>query len=225
MKMMIRSLIFCFSALLLLAPMPRAQELSKYRGFSLGTSVANILKLSDQKLADVKTIHARPMLIQELAWWGPSSSGRSSQPDNVEQMLFSFANGELYKISVTYDRSSTEGLTASDMVKSISAKYGPATGVESEIDPAMNKLYNMKQGSVASWADSQYSFNLVRTSYDNHFGLVVYSKRVDAEVELATAEALKLEEQERPTKEADEKKKEADALEVTREKNQKSFRP
>jgi hypothetical protein len=38
-------------------------------------------------------------------------------------------------------------------------------------------------------------------------------------------EAVKLEEQERPEKEADQKRKLADDLEVTREKNQKSFRP
>lgn len=221
----IRSSILCFSALLLMAPMLRAQDFSNYRGFSLGTSVATVLKLSDQKLADVKTIHGRPMLIQELTWWPPSTPGRSSQPDSVEQILFSFSNGNLYKISVTYDRSSTEGLTAQDMVKSISAKYGPATSVESEIDPAMNALYNMKQGSLASWEDSQCSFNLVRTSFSDRFGLVIYSKGVNAEADHASAEAVKLEEQERPQKEANQRKKDVDDLEVTREKNQKSFRP
>jgi hypothetical protein len=65
----------------------------------------------------------------------------------------------------------------------------------------------------------------VRTSFSDTFGVVIYSKQVNAEVEIATAEAVKLEEQERPEKEADAKKKEADGLEVTREKNQKSFRP
>jgi hypothetical protein len=221
----IRSSILCLSALLLMAPVLLAQDLSKYRGFSLGASVATVLKLSDQKLADVKTIHARPMLIQELTWWPPSTPGRSSQPDSVEQILFSFSNDNLYKISVTYDRSSTEGLTAPDMVKSISAKYGPATSVESEIDPAMNALYNMKQGSLASWEDSQCSFNLVRTSFSDRFGLVIYSKGVNAEADHASAEAVKLEEQERPQKEANQRKKDADDLEVAREKNQKSFRP
>jgi hypothetical protein len=222
---MIRRLIFCLGALLLMAPTPRGQDLSKYRGFSLGTSLANVLKLSDQKLADVKTIHAQPILIQELNWWLPSTSGRSSQPDSVEQILFSFSNGELYKISVTYDRSSTEGLTASDMVKSISAKYGPATNVDSKIDVAMQALYNIKQGSLASWEDSEYSFDLIRSSFSDRFGLLIYSKRVNAEVRLAAAEAVKLEEQQRPEKEAAEKKKEADDLEAVREKNQKSFRP
>jgi hypothetical protein len=221
----IRSLIFCLSALLLAGPTLRAQDLSKYRGFSLGESLGSVLKLSGQKLADVKTIHTRPMLMQELTWWQPNSSGSSAQRDNVDQMLFSFADGELYKISVTYDQRSTEGLTASDIVESISAKYGPATGIESEIDPTMNALYNMKSGAVASWADSRFSFDLVRTPYGNNFGLVIYSKKINTEVQLATAEALKLEEQERPAKEAGEKQKAADVLEVTREKNQKSFRP
>jgi ribonuclease HI len=221
----IRNSILCLSALFLTASLLHGQELSKYRGFSIGTSLANVLKLSDQKLADVKTMHARPMLIQELTWWPPSSIGAYSRPDNVEQILFSFSNGELYKISVTYDRSSTEGLTALDMVKSISAKYGPATNVESEIDPVMNALYNMKQNPVASWEDSQYFFNLIRSSYIDRFGLVIYSKRANAEAELGIAEAVKLEEQERPEKEASQKRKEADDLEGARQKNQKSFHP
>ena len=126
---------------------------------------------------------------------------------------------------MTYDQSSTEGLTAPDMVKSISAKYGPATSVESEIDSAMNALYDMKQNSVASWEDSQYSLNLVRSSYTDRFGLVIYSKRVNAEAEVAIGEAVKLEEQEDPKREAERQKKEADDLEATRQKNQKSFRP
>jgi hypothetical protein len=221
----IRSLIFCLGALLLIAPMLRAQDLSRYRGFSLGTSLPNVLNLSDQKLADVKTIHTRPMLIQELTWWPPSSPGTSSRPDSVEQILFSFSNGELYKISVTYEHASIEGLTAEDMVKSISAKYGPATSVESEIDSVLNAHYNMPQKSVASWEDSQYFFTLVRSPFTDRFGLVIYSKRVNAEAELAVAEAVKLEEQERPEKEADLRKKEAHDLEAVRQKNQKTFRP
>jgi len=221
----IRSVAFCAGALLLLAPTLRAQELAKYRGFSVGMSVANVLKLSDQKLEDVKTMHVRPMLLQELTWWPPGTPGHSSQYEGVEQILFDFSNGELYKMSVTYARSSTEGLTAPDMVKSISAKYGPPTSIESEIDPAMSAAYNMKPGPLASWQDAKSSFDLIRTSFSDHFGLVIYSQQVNADVELATAESVKLEEEERPEKEASAKKKEADDLEVTREKNQKSFHP
>ena len=216
----IRSAILCLSALLLTASLLQGQDLSKYRSFSLGTSLRDLLKLNNQKLTDVKTIHVQPMLIQELTWWPSSSSVASSRPDNVEQILFSFSNGELYKISVTYDHGSTEGLTSADMVKSISAKYGPARSVASEIDPI-----SMTQESVASWEDSRFSVDLVLSSFSHRFGLVIYSKDASTAAGLASAEAVKLEEQERPEKEANQRKKEADALEVTREKNQKSFRP
>jgi len=97
-----RSLIFCFVVLLLTAPLLRGQDLSKYRTFSLGTSMATVLRHTDQKLADVKVIHGRPALIQELTWWPPNVPGASFRSDTVEQILFSFYNGGLYKISVTY---------------------------------------------------------------------------------------------------------------------------
>jgi len=221
----IRNSILCLSTLFLTASLLHGQEFSKYRGFSLGTSLAGVLKLSDQKLADVKTIHGRPMLIQELTWWPPSSSVTSSRPDSIEQILFSFCNGELYKVSVTYDRSSTEGLTAGDMEKSISVKYGPVTTVGSAFDSLMSERYDLKQESVATWQDSQYSLNLVRSSFTGRFGLVIYSKRVNAEAEVAIAEAVKLEEQESPKREAERQKKEADDLEAARQKNQESFHP
>src|SRR5712692_7270197 len=220
-----RSLIFCFVVLLLATPLLRGQDLSKYRTFSLGTSMATVLRHTDQKLADVKVIHGRPALIQELTWWPPNVPGASFRSDSVEQILFSFYNGVLYKISVTYDRASTEGLTAPDMTRAISAKYGPPTNVAPDVDSATNGRYDIKQQPVASWEDSQYSFNLVRSSFTDRLGLVIYSKRVNAEADLAIAEAVKLDQQEGPKREAERLKKQTDDLEVMRQKNQKSFRP
>lgn len=54
---------------------------------------------------------------------------------------------------------------------------------------------------------------------------MIYSQQVDADAELAKVESAQLDEQQRPEKEASEKKKEADDLQAVREKNQKSFRP
>ena len=221
----LHSSILCLVALLLLTPLLRAQDLSKYRHFTLGMSLTKLLERTDQKMTDVKMIHGRPALIQELTWWPPNVPGTSLRPDSVEQILFSFCNGELYKISVTYDRPSTEGLTEADMVKSISAKYGPATIVAPEIDAAPNERYNSKQKPVASWEDAQYSFSLVRSSFSDVLGLVVFSKQVNAQAELAIAEAARLDEQEGPKREAERQKKQTDDLEVARQKNQKSFRP
>jgi hypothetical protein len=216
---------FCLAVLLLTVPMLHAQDLSKYRAFSLGTSLATVLKHTDQKLADVKVTHGRPSLFQELTWWPPNLPGTSFRSDSVEQILFSFYNGELYKISVAYDRTSTQGLTAEDMVKSISAKYGPATSIAPETDSATNDHYEVRQKTVASWEDSQYSFNLVRSSFTDGFELVIYSKRGNLEAQAAIAEAVKLEEREGPKREAERLKRDADDLEVTRQKNQKNFHP
>src|SRR3989441_6415912 len=221
----IRSSILCFVVLLLFAPLLCAQDLSKYRHFTLGMSLTKVLERTEQRVADVKVVHSRPALVQEINWWPPSVPGASYQSDTVEQILFSFYNGELYKISVTYDQTSTEGLTEEDMVKSISAKYGPPTYVALAIDYATNDRYGVTQTPVASWEDAQYSFNLARSSFTDHLGLVIYSKRVSAEADLAIAEAVKLEQQEGPQKEADRLKKQTDDLETARQKNRKLFRP
>ena len=220
-----RSAVLCLVVLLLAAPIIRAQDFSKYRNFSLGTNLAAILKHTDQRLVDVKATHDGSLLFQELTWHPATGMGVSYRSESVDELVFSFFKGELYKIVVTYDRASTEGLTADDMVKSISAKYGPATSVALEIDAAANESYTVRGKPVASWEDSQYSLNLVRSSYSNAFELVIYSKRVNAEADAALTQTVKVDEQEAPQKAIERQKKEADAIELTRQKNQKSFRP
>ena len=220
----IRRSILC-GALLLAAPLLRAQDFSKYRTFSLGTNLPAVLKLTNQRLLDVKPTHDGSVLFQDLSWNPANGMGVSYRSENVDELVFSFYKGELYKMVVTYERASTEGLTADDMVKSISAKYGPATSVALEIDSAGNEQYELRQKPVASWEDSQYSFNLVRSSFSNAFQLVIYSKRVNADADAALAQVVKADELEAPQKAVQRQKKEADEIEVTRQKNQKSFRP
>jgi hypothetical protein len=221
----IRISIFCLGAALLASSILRAQDFSKYRGFSLGTGLPTVLKQTERKPADVKVIHAHPRLIQELNWWPPSVPGASYRADSVEQMLFSFCDGELYKISVTYDTTSTQGLTSSDMVESISAKYGPATILPPQAESVLYDGFSTSDKGVAMWEDPQYFFKLIRSSFTNRFGLILFSKRLNAHAELAVAEALTLETQEKPQRDADLKKQAAADLEAERLKNQKTFRP
>jgi hypothetical protein len=221
----LHSSILCLVVLLLTAPLLRAQDFSKYRHFTLGMNLTTLLERTGQKMADVKTVHSRPALIQEVIWWPPNIPGTSLRSDSVEQILFSFYNGELYKMSVTYDSTSTAGLTEGDMVRAISAKYGPATMIAPEIGVGTDATYDTKQKPVASWEDAQYSLKLVRSSFTDVLGLVVFSKRADAQAELASAEAVKLDEQEGPKREAERQKKQTDDLETERRKNQKSFQP
>jgi len=104
------SLFLGFFSLIAFVPVLRAQDLAKYRGFTLGANLATVLKLTNQKLADVNQTQGVSLVFQELTWWPPSVPGELAyRSDSVEQILFSFYNGELYKISVTYDQNSTKG--------------------------------------------------------------------------------------------------------------------
>ena len=220
-----RSAVLCFVVLLLTAPMLRAQDLSKYRNFSLGTNLPTVLKHTNQRSVDVKATHDGSLLFQELTWRPANGMGVVSRSESVDELVFSFYKGELYKMVVTYERASTEGLTADDMVKSISAKYGPPTSIALEIDSAGKEQYELRQKPVASWEDSQYSLNLVRSSFSNAFQLVIYTKRVNADADAALAQVVKADELEAPQKAIERQNKEADATELARQKNQKSFRP
>jgi hypothetical protein len=77
----LRSSILCLVVLLLTAPLLRAQDLSKYRHFTMGMNLSRALERTDQKMADVKVIHGRPALIQELTWRPPNLPGASFQSD------------------------------------------------------------------------------------------------------------------------------------------------
>jgi hypothetical protein len=219
-----RSSMLC-GILLLTAPMLRAQDFSKYRNFSLGTELAAVLKHTDLRLVDVKATHEGSLLFQELTWHPANGIGVAYRSESVDDLVFSFYKGELYKMVVTYDRASTERLTTDDMVRSISAKYGPATSVALAIDSAATEQYEPRQKPVATWEDSQYSFNLVESSFSGAFELVIYSKRISAEADAALAQVVKEDELEAPQKAVDRQRKEAEAIELTRQRNQKSFRP
>ena len=222
----IRSSILCLFVMLLVTPLLRAQDLSKYRGFSFGMSPEVVLKQTDMKLADVKTLHRQPALIQELSWWLPMLPGSSYQADSVREIRFTFHNGELYRMSATYDRNAIEGLTTEDLVKSIAAKYGPPIDPVTEIDLSTGERHGgPEEKLVAHWGNAQYSLSLNRSSLANGLTLEMYSLQTNAEADLAIAKAIKLEELEGPQKEADRQKKEADELALARLKNLQSFRP
>ena len=111
-------------------------------------------------------IHERPAVIQELEWPIWLASGFSPQTDPVKTILFSFYNGELFRILVSYDRAETEGLTTEDMIEAISAKYGTATKpAGTEIAFSSTQVYDDSELIIARWEDSQYSFNLYRSTY------------------------------------------------------------
>ena len=224
MKAMRKSWI-CLVLVLFSAPIISGQDLSRYRKFSLGTSLADLSKQVGPYSHETTLAHQRPAVIQEMTFWPLSPSRSAVGLEPVSQILFSFCNGELYRIMVTYERDAIEGLTEEDMVQAISARYGTATRFYPEINFPTNGVYAPTEKVIARWEDSQNSVNLFRSTIRNSFGLTVFSKRLDSQAETAIAECVKLEKQAAPQKEMDRQKKEDDKLEAARQKNIETFRP
>ncbi len=205
-------------------PLPGAGDFSRYREFQFGTSLLAVAKQAGMAPLEAKIIHQRPAVIQELDW----QPGRYSSPaDSVKSILFSFCNGELFRMVVNYDRYKTEGLTAEDMIEAISSQYGTATTPDAEI--VFPSLYHETVKVIARWEDSQYSLSLVRSSYQPSFGMIVLSKRLDTLAEAAITEALLLDQQEAPQREIERNKREDDESRVQQERarraNKPGFRP
>jgi hypothetical protein len=206
-----------------------AQDRSRYREFQFGMDLPAVAKLADIKPSEAKVIHQRPAVIQELKWQPELSLSSSPQADPVRSILFSFYNGELFRMVVSYDRYKTDGLTIEDVVEAISAKYGTATKPAAEITFSSSHVYNDSEVVIARWEDSQYSFNLFRSSYQPTFGMIAFSKRLDALARAATVDAIWMDEQEAPQQEIERQKKQDDKNRATQEKarltNKPNFRP
>jgi hypothetical protein len=222
---MIRRSAFLLVLVLLSTPLLSGQDLSSYRKFSLGASLAALSKQVGQDPLRADLIHQRPALIQQLRYWPIETSPYSARSESVSQVVFNFYNGELYKISVTYDQEATEGLTDDDMVQAISARYGTAPRLYPDIAlPTSTDEYAPAEKIIARWEDAGNSVDLFRSSSLNSFGLAIFSKKVDAQADASIAESMKLEKQQAPQKEIDRQKGEADKLEAARLKNVKAFR-
>jgi hypothetical protein len=241
MKMM-RNILISLAAILISAPTVLGQNLAKYQKFSLGTSLAEVSKQVGPYSHETTLVHHRPAVIQELTFW-PLNFSSAVRVDPVSQILFSFYNGELYRIVVTYEQDATAGLTEDDMVQAISARYGTATRAATEVnflptnyfDGSTDTVihfffptsdpYRLADRVIARWEDSQNAVSLLRSSNLKSFRLAISSKQLDAQAEGAIFQCVELENEEASQKEIDRQKKEADNLEVARQKNMKTFQP
>jgi hypothetical protein len=206
-----------------------AQSLSGYRTHVLESSVASVVKSSGAHEADLKTLHERPARLQELEWRAPYAPTGPAAADPVRNVLFSFYDDQLYRMVVSYERNRMEGLTSADVIEAISAVYGGALPMHARA--AASPPLEMPPDTVviARWDDGASVLSLVRGNYSREFQLVLISKQLSQRARTAMRDALRLETQEAPQREADRQKKEvADAL-VSREKaratNKAAFRP
>jgi len=225
-----RSIVISISLAVLSMPLIYAQDLSKYREFQLGMNLLAVAKKANVKPSEARVIYQRPAVIQELEWRPQSSYSSSAQRDPVKEVLFSFYNDELYRIVINYDQDRTEGLTDEDMIEGISAQYGtPTTPVAKIISSPSSQVYSDSEKVVARWEDSQYSFNLFRFSYGSTFGMLVFSKRLEALAQVAIIKAIRLNDQEAPQREIERQKKQDEEKRAAGQKarpvNKANFRP
>lgn len=224
--MNVRILTISIVGAVLCAPFLHAGDLSQYRGFQFDMSLAAAAKRAEADPSEAKVIHQRPAILQELAWQ-PQRPAQPQESESVKEVIFSFYNGQLSRMAVSYDRYQTEGLTTEDMIDAISVNYGTATRPAVEI--IFPSILNESVRVLARWEDSQYSFNLVRSSYQGGFGLVAFSKRLEGLSQTAIVEAIRLEKEEAPQKAAETSRKQAERDRVqqaiARLVNKASFRP
>ncbi len=223
-----RILAMSFSWVVMSTPLLSAQDLSRYREFQLDTSLAAVKKQAGVT-PEARVLHQRPELIQELMWQPPRGLGTSSPGDSVRKVLLSFYNGQLFRIAVSYEWDRTEGLTVEDVVDALSATYGPATLSATAIISSSSQVSPDGDRIVAHWEDPEHSLNLVRPSYASTFGLVMFSKRLDALARAAPVEAIRLDEQEASRRAIERKRNQEDEdharQEKARTRNKATFRP
>jgi len=205
-----------------------AAELSQYREFRLGMDLQSVSRLAKGQTAEAKVIHRKPALLEEMEWHPQFSSEASSRSDPVRAGVFSFYDGALYRVLITYDGDKTEGLTAEDLTAALAAVYGPAS------HPAANitlKSEGIEENAsvVAQWEDADAVLRLARISYRGRIALLLTSKRFESLAERAAVEAKRIEDQEAPQRDADRQKQQAEedrtALAKARIVNKPNFRP
>ena len=219
-------------ALLVSIALAYGQTRSGYRALELGATLSSVSAAAKAAVANAKTIHARPALMQELEWRAPySTDERGSDP--VQQIVFSFYNDQLYKIVVGYDHSRTAGMADTDMIEGISATYG--TPLKASARQTTARYGEAEDGtSIARWGGVDQTVVLYRSSAffgssTARYWLIVMSPRLDALARSASAEAIRLGDREAPQRAAAQQKKDAAdaraAEEKARAENKAAFRP
>jgi hypothetical protein len=202
-----------------------AAELSRYREFDLGSSVEAVTTVTRTAERDLKTIHSRPALLQEVAWQPRYMSGAPiADRGSINEIVFSFVDDRLFRMTVVYDRSRTSGLTNADMIAALTDVYGAAT---SPTRPSADAALGITV--LAEWQQADAGVVLRRSQYNESFSLVITSLPLEAIARKAQTTALMLDVREAPAREAELARKRADdqrqVEEQARTANKKVFKP
>jgi hypothetical protein len=186
------------------------QDLSRYRDFQLGATVNAVIARTDTPRTDVKQLHQRPAVIEEVEWRPRLAFADGVLvKDSIREAVFGFYNDALFRVVVEYDREQTEGLTDADLIEALAATYGPpGIGRKGKIVTSpLSSTYSGAEVVVAQWGAADYALTLFRSPGHSSVGIVLASKRMEALARTAVLRAARLDEQEAPQREAAQQKK------------------
>jgi hypothetical protein len=209
-----------------------AQDFHRYREFELGSTVAAVSALTTVAGSELKLIHQRPAVIQELTWKPRYGAPRPGATDttSVDQIVFDFHGDRLFRVTVDYDRRHTEGLLDADMIAALSTIYGPPTAPSASRRRQPVGADDDSGALVAEWGNADTSVRLHRlSSSGTAFRLVIASAADAALANTDAARAVALDASEAPAREAAREQQAADdrraAEESARSTNKAAFRP
>jgi hypothetical protein len=206
-----------------LAAVPAAAaDLTRYRGHVLESSVAEVVAVSEARASEVTTVHERPSRIQQLEWRTPYASVGATEVDPVKGITFAFLDGQLYQLTVIYDRARTVGLTTADLVAGVAAVYG-------EQAPRSSKPHGASGGVadgvvIGTWLDARASAVLVRGPYDE-LQLIIRSTELEPRAIKAIAAARTQDAVDEPARRQDAEAAVAAEAVAERARNKSRFRP
>jgi hypothetical protein len=176
--------------------------LSRYRAVSLGDSVQTVVEQLQVAASDVKVLHDRPALVQELTWRArPFVSGATIAADPLAEMVLTFYLGRLARIVATYDRERTTGLTDPDLEELLSEVYGVALLRSTPSEAPSAPGFLAPRRTVSLWADAETTVALWREDYPGRVGLVISATAADQDLEQAIAAGARLAAAEAPQRE------------------------
>jgi len=206
-----------------------AQDLSRYRGYALDSSMAAVIAASGTRVTDAKTRHERPATIRELEWHAPYVSAGAEMADPVRTLTFLFYNDALYQITADYDAARIEGLTVADVVTTLSATYGAPVQTSARFGASRTADLPQNMIVLSAWDSPAASILLLRGAYSSGLQLVLVSKPLGMQAKIAIREAERLDVIEAPRRESERRKQEAIDADASRNKareaNKAAFRP
>lgn len=219
----------CVCFIVAIAAQASAQDVDRYREFRLAGSSASVIALTGVVASELRTVHARPALMQELTW-RPRYATRRTIPDvdPVREIVFSFYDDQLYRIAVEYDQTRTAGLTDADIIGALTPIYGaqataPLPRPRASLSPSGAPIL------LAQWPREDASVSLYKVSYSSVYSLVISSAPLSELARSANLAAVALNAREAPMREAARVKQQAEDAKAAETKagdtNRRVFRP